>query len=426
MARKVVPLTDTQCSAAKPREKDYKLFDGQGLFLLVKRSGVKSWRLKYKKPDGRETTKAFGDYPVIGLKAARALRLEALEQLAQGVDPVEQRRAARAAVEADELGTFRAVALEWHRLASGKWSTTHSKNVLGRLERYLLPVLGNSPVTELRAADLLLPLQAAEKADNIELAGRLRQYTTNIMRLAVQQGLIAINPAGDLQGAVGARKAIHRPAIPLSGIPLLLERLDAYKGRLLTRLAVHFALLTFVRSSEMRFARWSEFDFDACAWVIPGERQPIAGVKHSERGAKMGTAHHVPLSRQAMTVLNQIRQLTAGSELVFTGDHYHWRPMSENTINAALRRMGYDTKTELCGHGFRTLASSALYESGLFGGEAIERQLSHQERNSVKAAYIHRAEHMDERRALCQWWADYLDVLESGYIPPYEYAKNNE
>lgn len=420
MARVVTPLTDTKCEAAKPRAKAYKLFDGQGLFLLVKPSGVKSWRLKFRKPDGRESTTAFGDYPAVSLKLARERRGEALELLARGIDPVEQGRAVREAAAAESKNTFRAVALEWHRLGARKWNPTHSKNILSRLERHLFPGLGSVPVSELAAGDLLKPLRAAEKADNLDLASRLRQYMTGVMRLAVQQGLISTNPASDLRGAVQARKAVHRPAIPLSGIPLLMERLEAYRGRHLTRLAVQLTLLTFVRSSELRFARWSEFDLDAASWVIPGERTPIDGVRHSERGAKMGTDHLVPLSTQALEVVRSLWDLTGGNELVFTGDHAHWKPMSENTVNQALRRMGYD-KGELCGHGFRTLACSALYESGLFSDAAIERQMSHLERNSVKAAYIHRARHLDERRQLCQWWADYLDACKVEYIPPFKF-----
>lgn len=425
MARTVVPLTDSKCEAAKPKEKPYKLFDGQGLFLLVKPSGVKSWRLKFKKPNGRESTTAFGDYPALTLKEARARRESALSLLAQGIDPVEHSRASQAAALAAAQNTFKSIALEWHATGARKWTKGHARNVLLRLEKYLFPSLGNRPAKDIKTLDLIPPLKSVEHLERLETASRLRQYLNGIMRLAVQRGIIDANPAADLQGITAVQKTTHRPALPLAEIPILLERLAAYQGRFLTRLAVEVTLLTFVRSSELRFARWPEIDFDGALWTIPGTREPIEGVKHSERGAKMKTDHLVPLSKQALAAFRSIQELTGGYELIFPGDHYHWKPMSENTVNNALRRMGYDTKKELCGHGFRAMACSALYESGLFTNEAIERQMSHQERNSVKAAYIHRAEHLDERKKLCQWWADYLDTCRSGYIPPYEFAKNN-
>lgn len=422
MARTVAPLTDPKCEAARPREKEYKLFDGQGLYLLVKSSGVKSWRLKYTKPDGRGGLTAFGNYPALSLKAARLRRAEALELLTRGVDPVEHARLAKLEAADAAAHTFKTVALEWHAAGSCKWSENHAANILRRLEVHLFPVLGARRVTDLKVRDLLIPLKTAEQRDKLDLASRLRQYIAGIMRLAVQRGVIESNPANDLQGVTATRKAAHRPALPLPGLPELLQRLDGYKGRALTRLAVELTLLTFIRSSELRFARWDEFDFERELWTIPATRAPIDGVKHSHRGAKMVTPHLVPLSRQAVALLEQVRQLTGRYELVFAGDHHHWRPMSENTVNAALRRMGYDTSSQVCGHGFRAMACSALVESGQWARDAVERQMSHQERNGVRAAYIHKAEHMDARRLMCQWWADYLDACRVAFVPPYDFA----
>lgn len=422
MARTVAPLTDPKCEAAKPREREYKLFDGQGLYLLVKPSGVKSWRLKYTKPDGRGGLTAFGNYPALGLKAARLRRAEALELLVRGVDPVEHARLAKLEAADSAAHTFRSVALEWHAAGSCKWSANHAANILRRLEVHLFPVLGARRVADLKARDLLIPLKTAEQRDKLDLASRLRQYIAGIMRLAVQRGVIESNPANDLQGVTATRKAAHRPALPLSGLPGLLLRLDSYKGRTLTRLAVELTLLTFIRSSELRFVRWDEIDFARALWTIPASRAPIEGVRHSQRGAKMVTPHLVPLSRQAVALLEQVQQLTGRYELIFAGDHHHWRPMSENTVNAALRRMGYDTGSEVCGHGFRAMACSALVESGQWARDAVERQMSHQERNGVRAAYIHKAEHMGERRLMCQWWADYLDACRAAFVPPYDFA----
>lgn len=422
MARTVTPLSDTKCDASKPREKDYKLFDGQGLFLLIKASGVKTWRLKYRRPDGREALATFGSYPALSLKAARERRAAALELLAQGVDPLEHERRERAAAQAEAVNTFRAIALDWHAAGARKWSADHAAKVLRRMEQYLFPPLGARPVAGLKVRDLLGPLKAAEQRDTLELASRLRQYITGVMRYAVQHGLIESNPANDLLGATATRKSVHRPALPLNRLPELLQRIEGYSGRALTRYAVSLTLLVFIRSSELRFARWSEIDFERAIWEIPAQREAIEGVKFSHRGAKMRTPHLVPLSSQALELLEKVRQLTGRYELVFPGDHYHHKPMSENTINKALRGMGYDTKVDVCGHGFRAMACSALVESGLWSRDAVERQMSHQERDTVRGAYIHKAEHLQERRLMCQWWADYLNAVRLTHIVPYEFG----
>ncbi|EIO2896825.1 site-specific integrase, partial [Salmonella enterica] len=219
----------------------------------------------------------------------------------------------------------------------------------------------------------------------------------------------------------------HRPALELEEIPLLLERIDAYKGRGLTTLAIKLNLLIFIRSSELRFARWSEIDFKSKLWVIPEQREAIENVKHSTRGAKMKRQHFVPLCRQALKILKEIRQLTYEegneAELIFTGCYDSFKPMSENTINKALRKMGYDTTQDICGHGFRTLACSALIESGLWSEDAVELQMSHKESNSVRAAYTHKAKHLDQRRLMLQWWADFLDENRYEMVRPFEFAQ---
>ena len=426
MARVVPPLTDSKCEAAKPGPKDFKLFDGQGLFMLVKATGTKSWRFKFKRPDGREGLATFGSYPALGLKAAREKRAAALSLLALGIDPMEQARQQQAQAAARIVGTFRNVAGDWHTAGARKWSDDHSAKIKRRMEQHLFPMLGDRQVADLNVRDLLAPLKAAEKNDHLELAGRLRQYIDGIMRYAVQHGMLESNPARDLHGATATRKATHRPALPLERLPELLQRLESYGGRTLTRLAVQLSLLVFIRSSELRFARWDEIDFERGLWTIPAEREAIEGVKHSHRGAKMRTPHLVPLSRQAVAILEQIQVLTGRYPLVFAGDHYRSKPMSENTVNAALRRMGYDTRADVCGHGFRTMACSALVESGLWSRDAVERQMSHQERSAVRAAYIHKAEHLDERRLMVQWWADYLDACRQRFASPYGFAHREE
>ncbi|MCC4277039.1 tyrosine-type recombinase/integrase [Pseudomonas aeruginosa] len=421
MPRIATPLSDTQCRTAKPRDKDYKLFDGRGLYLLVKPTGVKSWRFKYTKPDGRAGLTAFGSYPALSLKAARECHAQALALLARGLDPVEQARQARNP-DAGHAIAFETVARAWHATMT-KWSQGHARRVLSEMESDLFPVIGKRRIVDVKTRDLLIPLQAVEKRGALDTAARLRQRCTCIMRYAVQTGLIDYNPAHDLAGALTTRKAKHRPALPLERLPELLARIDSYRGRALTGLAVRLALAVFIRSSELRFARWEEIDLSRAMWTIPGERQPIEGVKFSHRGAKMGTPHLVPLSRQAVDILECVRALSDRFDLVFPGDHYQFKPMSENTVNSALRRMGYNTQGEVCGHGFRAMACSALVESGLWSRDAVERQMSHQERNGVRAAYIHKAEHLDERRLMVQWWADYLDANRKQHITPYDFAQ---
>lgn len=291
------------------------------------------------------------------------------------------------------------------------------------LEDNLFATIGKRNIAELKTRDLLLPIKAVESSGRLEVAARLQQRTTAIMRFAVQSGLIDYNPAQEIAGAVATAKRQHRAALDLERIPELLHRIDYYSGRPLTRLAVELTLLVFIRSSELRFARWSEVDFETAMWTIPDEREPLEGVKHSQRGSKMRTPHLVPLSRQALVILEKIRSMSGNRELIFVGDHDPRKPMSENTVNKALRVMGYDTKTEVCGHGFRTMACSSLIESGLWSRDAVERQMSHQERNSVRAAYIHKAEHLGERRLMLQWWADFLDANREKGVSPFDFAK---
>jgi integrase len=245
------------------------------------------------------------------------------------------------------------------------------------------------------------------------------------MRYAVQSGLIDYNPAQEMAGAVASGNRKHRPALALKRIPELLQKIDGYTGRPLTRWATELTLLIL---------------FDPVNYVLLvgrrlilkrqcgrfHQREPIPDVKHSHRGSKMHTPHLVPLSKQALAILKQIKQFCGKHELIFIGDHDPRKPMSENTVNSALRVMGYDTKVEVCGHGFRTMACSSLIESGLWSKDAVERQMSHMERNSVRAAYIHKAEFIDERKLMLQWWADFLDANREKGITPFDYAKINQ
>lgn len=414
-------LTDAKIRAAKPDEKSYKLADSGNMHLLVHQNGSKYWRLRYRHL-GKEKTLALGQYPEVSLSEAREKRDEARKLISAGVDPCEQKRAKKAVPDVEN--TFEAVARQWHK-SNKKWSEAHSDKVLKSLEGHVFPYIGSRDITSLKTPDLLVPVKAAEAKEIYEIASRLQQRISAVMRYAAQSGIITYNPATDMAGALTTVKRQHRPALALDRLPELLIRLDSYKGQILTTLATKLTLLIFLRSSELRFARWPEIDFDKAMWTIPPERKPIPGVKHSHRGAKMHTPHLVPLPRQAIELLKQIHKISGEHELIFTGDHNPWKPMSENTVNNALRLMGYDTKVDVCGHGFRAMACSSLVESGLWSKDAVERQMSHQERNGVRAAYIHKAEHLDERRLMLQWWADFLDANRQGLISPFDYAKVN-
>lgn len=415
-------LTDTKVRSAKPEAKEYSLVDGDGMFLLIHPNGSKYWRFRFRF-GGKQHLMAFGVYPETSLADARQKREEARRLVAAGVDPREHKRAVKEE-QAREVITFESVARDWHA-SNQKWSESHSGRVLKSLEDNLFDAIGKRNIAELKTRDLLIPIKAVEMSGRLEVAARLQQRTTAIMRFAVQSGLIDYNPAQEIAGAVATAKRQHRAALELNRIPELLHRIDTYTGRPLTRLAVELTLLVFIRSSELRFARWAEVNFENAMWTIPGEREPLEGVKHSNRGSKMRTPHLVPLSRQALTILEQIKSMSGNRELIFVGDHNPRKPMSENTVNKALRVMGYDTKVDVCGHGFRTMACSSLIESGLWSKDAVERQMSHQERNSVRTAYIHKAEHLGERRLMLQWWADYLDANRESVISPFEYAKLN-
>ncbi|HID9103449.1 tyrosine-type recombinase/integrase [Klebsiella quasipneumoniae] len=413
-------LTDIKVRSAKPQEKEYTLVDGDGMFLLIHPNGSKYWRFRFRF-GGKQHLMAFGVYPETSLADARQKREEARKLVAAGIDPREHKRVVKEE-QAKEVITFESVARDWHA-SNQKWSESHSGRVLKSLEDNLFAAIGKRNITELKTRDLLIPIKAVEMSGRLEVAARLQQRTTAIMRFAVQSGLIDYNPAQEIAGAVSTAKRQHRAALELNRIPELLHRIDTYTGRPLTRLAVELTLLVFIRSSELRFARWAEVDFENAMWTIPGEREPLEGVKHSHRGSKMRTPHLVPLSRQALTILEKIKSMSGNRDLIFVGDHDPRKPMSENTVNKALRVMGYDTKVEVCGHGFRTMACSSLIESGLWSRDAVERQMSHMERSSVRAAYIHKAEHLDERRLMLQWWADYLDANREKGVSPFDFAK---
>ncbi|EAW9311300.1 DUF4102 domain-containing protein [Salmonella enterica] len=411
-------LTDTAIRKTKPTEKPFKLADSSGLYLLIKPNGSKLWYMKYR-IDGKEKKLAFGPYPDISLFKARQLRDAARSKVREGVDPSADKKIAQQKKKNGH--TFRQIAMNWHG-EHKRWSAHYANTIQRRLEMYVFPDIGDSLIDQITTETLLFTLRKVENKGFLEITARLKNYVTEIMRYAVKKQLIKSNPALDLDGEFTPPETSHYPALPLDKLPEFLSRTDSYCGRLLTRYALKLSLLFFVRSSELRFARWSEIDWQQKLWVIPEEREQIENVKFSHRGTKMRTQHIVPLSDQAITILKQVEALSGHLTFIFPGEYDQDKCMSDNTINKALRVMGYDTKKDVCGHGFRAMACSALSESGLWSKEAIEKQMSHQERNSVRAAYIHKAEYLEERIAMMQWWADYLDANTGVYISPYQFA----
>ena len=414
-------LTDAKIRTLKPSDKPFKVSDSHGLYLLVKPGGSRHWYLKYR-INGKESRIALGAYPAVSLSDARQQREGVRKMLALNINPVQQRAAVRGSRTPEKV--FKNVALAWHK-SNRKWSQNTADRLLASLNNHIFPVIGNLPVSELKPRHFIDLLKGIEEKGLLEVASRTRQHLSNIMRHAVHQELIDTNPAANLGGVTTPPVRRHYPALPLERLPELLERIGAYhQGRELTRHAVLLMLHVFIRSSELRFARWSEIDFTNRVWTIPATREPIIGVRYSGRGAKMRMPHIVPLSEQSIAILKQIKDITGNNELIFPGDHNPYKPMCENTVNKALRVMGYDTKKDICGHGFRAMACSALMESGLWAKDAVERQMSHQERNTVRMAYIHKAEHLEARKAMMQWWSDYLEACRESYAPPYTIGKN--
>ncbi|MCC8032704.1 MAG: tyrosine-type recombinase/integrase [Escherichia coli] len=414
-------LTSAKIRTLKPSDKPFKVSDSHGLYLRVKPGGSRHWYLKYR-ISGKESRIALGTYPAISLSDARQQREGIRKMLALNINPVQQRAAVRGSRTPEKV--FKNVALAWHK-SNRKWSQNTADRLLASLNNHIFPVIGNLPVSELKPRHFIDLLKGIEEKGLLEVASRTRQHLSNIMRHAVHQELIDTNPAANLGGVTTPPVRRHYPALPLERLPELLERIGAYhQGRELTRHAVLLMLHVFIRSSELRFARWSEIDFTNRVWTIPATREPIIGVRYSGRGAKMRMPHIVPLSEQSIAILKQIKDITGNNELIFPGDHNPYKPMCENTVNKALRVMGYDTKKDICGHGFRAMACSALMESGLWAKDAVERQMSHQERNTVRMAYIHKGEHLEARKTMMQWWSDYLEACRESYAPPYTIGKN--
>jgi integrase len=388
-----MPLTAIAIQAAKPREKAYKLFDSGGMFLLVHPNGGRYWRLKYR-VHGREKLLALGTYPDVPLAKARERREEARKLIADGIDPSITKQAEKTAA----ADTFRVIGLEW--LAKQKLAPATMEKARWTLNDLLFPDLGDKPISVITAPEVLAVLRKIEGRGAIETAHRTKQRASQIFRYAIATGRASHDPTGDLRGALQAANVEHRAAITEpKRAGELLRAMDDYSGQPSTHYALKVAPYVFVRPGELRAAEWPEIDLDKAEWRIPAERM------------KMREAHVVPLATQVVAILREIQPLTDSGRFVFPSLRTNTRPISEGTLNAALRRVGF-SKEEMTGHGFRTMASTLLNEQG-WHPDLIELQLAHAERNKVRAAY-NRAQRLDERRKMMQAYADYLDGLKAG------------
>jgi integrase len=393
-------LTDTAIRNAKARQKEYKLSDSGGLYLLVTPAGGKLWRQKFR-VDGREKKLAIGAYPEISLSDARKRRDEARELIAAGKDPAREKQQAKHRAKVSAANTFGEIAKEFldKRRREGLSASTADKS-----EYYISrmgPVIARLPISEIGAADLLAVLRRIEAKGNYETARRVLQLSGRVFRYAVATARLASDPSRDLRGALTAPQPKHYGAIiEAKRAGELLRAIDGYEGQVVTKLAMQLSPHVFVRPGELRHADWSEIDLDAGLWIIPADKM------------KMRKPHHVPLSRQSVDLFRQLHAITGPSGYVFPSIRTRTRPMSENTVNAGLRRLGF-SGDEMTAHGFRAMASTLLNESGKWHPDAIERALAHGDSDKVRAAY-HRGVHWQERVEMAQWWSDYLDQLREG------------
>ena len=387
-------LSDAAVRNTRATDKPRKLSDERGLYLLVNKTG-KYWRFNYRH-DGKQRTLALGVYPDVTLAQARERRDQARTLLANGVDPSVVKQARKLAAE----NSFEAITREWHAKFSPGWVPHHADKIIKRFEREVFPWIGSRPIADINAPELLTVLRRMEDRNALDTAHRVHQNCGKVFRYAVATGRAQRDPSGDLRGAIPPAIEHHHPTITKpKRVGELLRAIAGYSGSHITRGALQLAPLVFVRPGELRRAEWSEFDLANAEWRIPAHKM------------KMKAVHIVPLSTQALTILAELHAVTGAGRYVFPGARTDTRHMSENTVNAALRRIGYAVG-DMTGHGFRSMASTLLNEQG-WNRDAIERQLAHAERDDIRAAYNY-AEHLPERRRMMQAWADYLDGLKAG------------
>lgn len=395
-----MPLTDTAIRTAKPGDKPQKLYDADGLFLLLNPNGGKWWRFKYR-IGGKEKLLSLGTYPEISLKEARERRDDARKAVRNGIDPSAQRQSEKAAAILAAATSFEVIAREWMERQTDKSESTQNKNQW--LLQFAIDAFGHRPIAEITPPMVLAACRTMEKAGKLETANRIRSKCSQVFRYAVATGRLERDPTTDLRGALKTPQVKHRAALTdPKQVAELLRDIDAYQGQLPTICALKLAPLVFIRPGELRAAKWADIDLEARQWSYtpPKTRN------------QTGTEHIVPLSSQALAILRELHALTGRSAYVFPQLSNMKKCMSENTLNSALRRMGY-TSEEMCGHGFRAIARTILDEVLDFRIELIEQQLAHKVADMHGRAY-NRTKHLPERRKMMQLWADYLDGLKAG------------
>lgn len=392
-------LTDLAVRKAVARDKPYKLSDGGGLYLLVTKAGQRCWRVDYRCGEKRATA-ALGVYPTVSLAEARAKRLEIKKQIADGINPSAKRKVDKITGPLANANSFRAVAEDWLDKARREGRADVTLGKLSWLLDFAYPIIGDRKIADIKAPELLAVWRAVEKR-GYETARRLRSTCGQVFRYGIATGRADRDISADLRGAITVPKVTHRAAITTpTEAGVLLRAIDAYSGYPITHAALRLAPHVFVRPGELRHAEWTEFDLTRSVWTIPAEK------------TKMRVAHRVPLTRQTLAILEELREISGARRYLFPAQGKRDRPMCENTINLALRRMGFNSKT-MTAHGFRAMASTLLNESGKWNPDAIERQLGHAEIDQVRKAYA-RGEHWDERVRMMESWSDYLDQLRDG------------
>lgn len=394
-----MPLTDIAVRNAKHTSKTQRLSDSAGLYLEISPAGGKWWRFKYRY-EGKEKRLSLGVYPDVSLRSARERRDEARQLLAQGIDPSQHRKATKSAKAMRAANSFEVIAREWFEKNRHIWAETHSSKIIRRLERDVFPWVGGVAIAEISASDLLSVLRRIEGRGTLDTAHRAREDCSRVFRYAIATGRAERDPVPDLRGALPPVKGSNFASITdPAEVAALLRAIDAFEGTFVVQCALRLAPLLFVRPGELRKAEWSDIDFEAAEWRF--------------LASKTKTDHLVPLSRQAILILQDLHPLTGHGRFVFPGGRNPKRPMSEAAVNAALRRMGYDTKTEITGHGFRAMARTILAEELSMKPEVIEHQLAHRVPDALGTAY-NRTKFIKERKVMMQQWADYLGELKNG------------
>lgn len=392
-------LNDTAIRNAKPKATPYKLSDGGGLFLLVNTNGSRWWRYSYRF-DGKQKTISLGVYPDVSLKDARAKHAEARKTLAQGINPSVDRKLEKAARIEDGKNSFEFLARDWVATQLKSLTQSHRDRTLRRFEHYLFPWIGQQPIKSIKAPDLLDCLRRIQKLNKLETAHRTLQASGQVFRYAVQQGLATRDITADLRGAIPAPTVKHIASLTEpEQVAGLLRAIEGFTGGLIVQHALKLAPLVFVRPGELRRAKWADIDLKAAEWKY--------------QVSKTKTEHIVPLSTQALAIFNALHPISGNREFVFPGAHDPKKPMSDAAINAALKRLGYDTQKDITGHGFRAMARTILHERLNFDPLIIEQQLAHRVPDALGSAY-NRTKFLAQRKLMMQHWADYLEVLSAG------------